>query len=294
MTKFAQTALRWPASAAHIGSSGSQALTKLPGTLADAIADLQGLLPRAQYRRHPLSDSATGLFGLRAELDSLLVNGRCLTVTPYQHGVGQQQGDGHYLAAPNAIAQLSAKLQDGADMRLPSGQMHAIAWLVTGQSADELAQQLAVLCAILPIPEWCATLRRLTANNDLMHQVTAAKVPRWRADEPLSWDPLRQARLLLGAEVAQLESLGNDAQTPIAKLQALAERRQARLDKLSTAITSLSTLSGKLWHWSASGDRDSLAAQLSQSAPPDHTMSISVATLLVSASPLTFWQELTP
>ena len=39
-----------------------------------------------------------------AELDRLLVNGHCLTVTPYQHGVGQRQGTQHHLSAPNAAA----------------------------------------------------------------------------------------------------------------------------------------------------------------------------------------------
>lgn len=291
---WTQGPLRWPASTGSLHSRAQGVLGQLPATQDSAMARLQGLAERAQYRPHPLSEAAAALAGLRSELDRLLVTGRCLTVTPYQHGVGQQQGQQFSLAAPNAVATLAAKLQDGADPLLPSGQLHALAWLVTGNSADALARQLAILCALLPLPEWCATLRRLTADNDLMNQPTAAKVPRWRADEPLSWAPLRPARLTLGAELAQLESLARDSQTPIAKLQGLATRRTARLAQLAEALAALGNLSGTLWHWQGQGDVASLATQLGQSTPPDHSQSMTVGALLLSPSPLTFWQELTP
>ncbi|MFM5239573.1 hypothetical protein ACEUAP_19565 [Aeromonas veronii] len=149
------------------------------------------------------------------------------------------------------------------------------------------------LCAILPLPEWCATLRRLTANNDTMSQPTAAKVPRWKADEPLSWDPLRPVRMALGAELAQLESLAQGATTPIAQLATLAQRRAAKLAELEKALNQLASISGQLWHWQGHGDTASLAAQLGQSSPPDHSHSMTVGALLLSPSPLTFWQELT-
>lgn len=291
---WTQGALRWPASAASLQANAQGVLAQIPATQTSATGRLQALAARAQYRHNPLSEAATALAGLRAELDRLLVTGRCLTVTPYQHGVGQQQGKQFSLAAPNAVATLAAKLQDGADPLLPSGQLHALAWLVTGNSTEELARQLAILCALLPLPEWCATLRRLRANNAPMSQPTAAKVPRWRADEPLSWAPLRPARLALGAELAQLESLARDSQTPIAKLLGLATRRTARLAQLAETLAQLGTLSGTLWHWQGQGDVASLATQLGQSSPPDHSQSMTVAALLLSPSPLTFWQELTP
>ncbi|MFC5706882.1 hypothetical protein [Aeromonas eucrenophila] len=291
---WSQGALHWPASTATLHTRAQGVLGQLPASQSSAMGRLQRLATRAQYRRHPLSEAAAGLASLRTELDRLLVTGRCLTVTPYQHGVGQLQGKQHHLSAPNAVATLVAKLQDGADPLLPSGQLHAIAWLVTGNSADDLAQQLAALCTLLPLPEWCGALRRLSANNDAMNQPTAAKVPRWRADEPLIWAPLRPARMALGAELAQLESLARDSQTPIAKLQGLATRRTARLDALAKALAQLSALSGTLWHWQGQGDAASLATQLGQSAPPDHSMSMTVGALLLSPSPLTFWQELTP
>ncbi|WP_180343337.1 hypothetical protein [Aeromonas veronii] len=290
---WTQGTLRWPASTGTIHTRASGVLGQLPDSQAGAVARLQALAPRAQYRPTSISPAAAALTGLRAELDRLLVTGRCLTVTPYQHGVGQHQGNLYSLAAPNAVATLAAKLQDGADPLLPTGNLHAIAWLVTGNSETALADALALLCAILPLPEWCAALRRLSANNNAMSKPTAAKVPRWRADEPLVWDPLRHARSLIGAELAQLESLAQGTTTPIAQLATLAQRRTAKLEELEKALDQLATISGQLWHWQGQGDAASLAAQLGQSSPPDHSHSMTVGALLLSPSPLTFWQELT-
>ncbi|MFM5616145.1 hypothetical protein ACET7O_09370 [Aeromonas veronii] len=290
---WTQGTLHWPASTEAIHTRVSGVLGQLPDSQARAVARLQALTPRAQYRPTPISQAAATLAGLRAELERLLVTGRCLTVSPYQHGVGQHQGNQYSLSAPNAVATLAAKLQDGADPLLPTGQLHAIAWLVTGNSETALANALTPLCAILPLPEWCAALRRLTANNDAMSKPTAAKVPRWKADEPLVWDPLRSARSLLGAEIAQLESLAQGTTTPITKLATMAERRADKLAELENALNQLASISGQLWHWQAQGDAASLAAQLGQSSPPDHSHSMTVGALLLSPSPLTFWQELT-
>jgi hypothetical protein len=118
-------------------------------------------------------------------------------------------------------------------------------------------------------------------------------VPRWRQDEPLIWDPLRQTRRALGASLAQLESLAADSQSPIVRLEALAARREARLRELAQALDQLAAISGQLWYWQGEGDAASLASQLDASNPPSHAYTHTVATLLLSATPLTFWQELT-
>ena len=228
-------------------------------------------------------------------LNQLLASGHCLTTTPYQHGIGQQQGGQHTLVAPNAIKAMAAKLQDGADHLMPAGQLHAVAWMVTGSSEAALAAALAPVCAILPLPEWCATLRRLTANNDIMAQPTAAMAPRWKAEDPLIWDPLRRQLMLNGARDALQESENNSPSpaTTKAKLAALAAKRAARVAELDDALTNKPSLAGLLWSWHGYGEPASLAAQLLESAHPDHSHSMTVGALLLSASPLTFWQELT-
>ena len=228
-------------------------------------------------------------------MDQSLSSGRCLTVTPYQHGIGQQQGGQYTLTAPNAIKAMAAKLQDGADPHLPAGQFHALAWLVTGSSEAELAANLAEVCAVLPLPEWCATLRRLTAENDLMAQPAAAMVPRWKAEEPLLWDPLRRQLMLTAARDA-LQSSENNSPAPVttkAKLAALTTKRAARVAELDDALASKPSLTGMLWSWHGYGEPASLAAQLLESAHPDHSHNMTVGALLLSLEPLTYWQELT-
>ncbi|MCE9968953.1 hypothetical protein LZ620_08015 [Aeromonas salmonicida] len=190
---------------------------------------------------------------------------------------------------------MATKLQDGADPHLPVGPLHAVAWLVSGTSEQELATKLAQVCAVLPLPEWCATLRRLTANNDTMAQPTAAMVPRWKADEPLIWDPLRRRLMLTAASDALQESEGNSP-APVAtraKLAVLTAKRAARVAELDEALAHKPSLAGMLWSWHGYGEPASLAAQLLDSEHPDHSHSMTVGALLLSASPLTFWQELT-
>lgn len=230
---------------------------------------------------------------LNTMLDQLLASGRCLTVTPYQHRIRQEQVGQYTLASPNAIKAIAAKLQDGADPNLPVGSLHAVAWLVTGTSEQELATKLASVCAIMPLPEWCATLRRLTANNDIMAQPTAAMAPRWKAEEPLIWDPLRRQLMLNGARDALQESEGNSPApvTTRAKLAALTAKRAARVAELDEALAHKPSLAGMLWSWHGYGDPASLAAQLLGSDHPDH--SHAVGALLLSPEPLTYWQELT-
>lgn len=221
--------------------------------------------------------------------------GHCLTITPYQHGIGQEQGGQHTLATPNAIKAMAAKLQDGADPLLPAGQLHAVAWLVTGSSDAELGATLAQVCAILPLPEWFATLRRLTANNDIMAQPAATMAPRWKAEEPLLWDPLRRQLMLTAAREALQES-ENNSPVPVAtkaKLAALVAKRAARVAELDEALANKPSLAGMLWSWHGYGEPASLAAQLLESDHPDHSHSMTVGALLLSTSPLTFWQELT-
>ncbi|HGY1009479.1 hypothetical protein ACK33S_14575 [Aeromonas hydrophila] len=167
--------------------------------------------------------------------------------------------------------------------------------MVTGTSEPELATKLASVCAILPLPEWCATLRRLSANNDTMAQPTAAMVPRLKADEPLIWDPLRRRLVLTAANDALQESENNSPApaTTRAKLAALTAKRAARVAELDEELANKPSLAGMLWSWHGYGDPASLAAQLLDSEPPDHSHSMTVGALLLSPSPLTFWQELT-
>ena len=218
--------------------------------------------------------------------------GAFLAVTPYQTSIGRGLKQSS-LAATSALKTMAAKLQDGADPHLPLGQLHAVAWMVTATNEQEQAAKLAEVCAVLPLPEWCATLRRLTAENDLMAQPAAAMVPRWTAGDQLIWDPLRRHLLVSSARSALQQSEGNSPspESTRAKLAALTNKRAARIAELDAELATKPSLAGKMWGWHGYGDPASLAAQLLQSDHPDH--SHAVGALLLSPEPLTYWQELT-
>lgn len=221
-----------------------------------------------------------------------MTTGYVLTVTPYIHGILQELG-APPCTATNAIKAMAAKLQDGADPHQPAGQLHAIAWMVTATSEQELAAKLTEVCSVLPFPEWCATLRRLTAENNLMAQPAAAMVPRWKAGDPLIWDPLRRHMLVSAARSALQQSEGNSPSPDAtrAKLAALTNKRTARIAELDAELATEPSLAGKLWSWHGYGDPASLAAQLMGCDHPDN--SHAVGALLLSHEPLTYWQELT-
>ena len=213
----------------------------------------------------------------------------CVLVTTIE----SMDGGNVAVSVSDTVKTMAAKLQDGADPHLPSGQLHAVAWMVTANNEQELAAKLTDVCAVLPLPEWCATLRRLTAENNLMAQPAAAMVPRWKAGDPLIWDPLRRHLLVSAARSALQQSEGNSPSpdTTRAKLAALTNKRAARIAELDAELATKPSLAGLMWGWHGYGDPASLAAQLLQSDRPDH--SHAVGALLLSPEPLTYWQELT-
>lgn len=194
---------------------------------------------------------------------------------------------------PLKMTDLTGKLLDNADQNAMGGNLHAVVWLVVAHSEQALATKLADVCTVLPLPEWCATLRRLNAENNLMAQPVAAMAPRWRAGDPLIWDPLRRHLLVSAARTALLQSEGNSPSpdTTRAKLAVMTSKRAARIAELDAELAIKTSLAGKMWSWHGYGEPASLAAELLKSDHPDH--SHAVGAMLLSAEPLTYWQELT-
>jgi hypothetical protein len=101
--------------------------------------------------------------------------------------------------------------------------------------------------------------------------------------------------VLTAAKDALQESEGNSPAPAAtrAKLAVLTAKRAARVAELDEALAHKPSLAGMLWNWHGYGDPASLAAQLLDSGHPDHSHSMTVGALLLSPSPLTYWQELT-
>lgn len=281
----------WPASAQAIQDNADTVLSQVGGVMASAVARVAATDAKVSYTRHDLSADAQALLNMRANLNNLMVQAKTLAVTPAVYGMGE---DG-YLSTQQAINALAAKLADNADRHTPANQQHALVLLLSAASPAQLLSQLTPICNLLAVPSLLAYQRQLqkeaSLDADKMQQNTPALTPRWTAKSNLNVQPLRQAAGLLGAQIAQLETLSSDAATPLDKLTALANKRTAMLAQLQTDLTALTTVTGSIWRYQYTGSAAALATELQNTAAPVK-QPVSVALVISSQQPLTFFQEL--
>lgn len=292
---WAQSPLNWPPSAASIETAANSVLAGLPTAQQQALTTLNDVAKAVSFTPHALSSDAAGLLHLRDQLNQLLVGGQRVTVTPYDYDVGQVEDSGHYLAPSNAATRLADKLLDTSDPHRPDGNLYVQGLLITANTLDEFATALAALTAMVPIPELCTCTRRVLAEQQhaqtRMQTPTTGLTPKWVPGKHL-YAPLRPAATALGAQLAQLESLAADNQSPIAKLTALANKRATWLNTQQQQLAELKVgLNATLYSLQASGTASSIAGSLSGGLP-SFDRAYTAAVLLVSDQPLTFFQEL--
>ncbi|CDT98513.1 conserved hypothetical protein [Vibrio coralliirubri] len=292
--------LSWPTSVQTIQTRAEQVTDQIGTTMNNAVSRLTNLENDASYGRHSLSEGASALLGLRGELESLLRTGTVLTVTPYQFQVGTTLDSGCYLNPQAAVKVLSGKLRDYADKHRPSPKtegdnIHCIAIMVTASQLALFASQLADLVSVFPLPDWCQVARQsqalVTNETDKLHQSAAIARPRFKPMAKLNADPLHDALHWQGAQIATLESLADDESHVIGKLQALAAKRTNKLDEIKAQINALKNLTGSVYAFSVTGSAESIATQISQASTPNHHP-LTVASLLLSHQPMTFFEEL--
>ncbi|MBY8190968.1 hypothetical protein KW510_00430 [Vibrio fluvialis] len=289
------SSLTWPHTATGIQSQAEAVTGQVGQTMVDAVSRLANLQSDANFGRHALSVEAEALLGLRAELDSLLIAGTVLSATPYQFQVGEKLDSGSYLSPNNAVKTLSAKLRDHSDRHRPNGHLHAVAIMLTGQSISEFAAKLEQITAVLTLPDWTQVARQakamLTNERDKLHQPVAMVQPRFKPFATLNALPVGDYFSEQSAQLATLESLASDSTHVIGKLQALAAKRSAVLSDISEAINNLKNLQGSVFSMSLNGSAESIATQLQNAAAPNNHQ-LTIASLLLSHEPLTFWEEL--
>lgn len=281
----------WPQSAQAIKQSAEGILSQVGAVMSEAINKVSATEAKVNINRHDLSTEAEALLNLRTELNNLLVQAKTLTVTPAVYGLG----DDGFLSTQQAINTLAAKLADNADRHTPANQNHALVLLLSAASPAQLISQLEPICNLLAVPALLAYQRQLqkaaSLPSDKMQQNKPALTPRWTQKSALNLQPLRNAAGLLGTQIAQLESLSSDAATPLAKLTALANKRSALITQLQTDLTALANVSGSIWRFAYTGSAAALATELQNTAAPVK-QPVSVAMVISSAQPLTFFQEL--
>ena len=287
--------LSWPNSSQAIQTSAELVTDQIGTTMNDAVSRLNSLESDASYGRHSLSEEANALLGLRGDLESLLRTGTALTATPYQFQVGTKLDSGCYLNPQAAVQVLAGKLRDHADKYRTNGNLHCVALMVTASQLAQFAHQLADLVSVFPLPDWCQVARQtqalVTNETDKLHQPAAIVQPRFKPMAKLNANPLHDALHWQGAQIASLESLADDANHVIGKLQALAVKRASKLGDVKAQINALKDLKGSVYAFSVTGNAESIATQISQAgAPNNHPFT--VASLLLSHEPMTFFEEL--
>jgi hypothetical protein len=289
-----QTAsLTWPtdslqASAESVTNQVGSAMNTATGKLAAVSGD-------ASFARNTLSASAVALLGLRSDLELLLNQGTVLSASLYQYQVGSELESGAYLNPQTAVKILAAKLRDLADPQRPTGQLHAVAVMLTASNLTSFANQLAELVTVLSLPDWCQVARQAKAlsTNDIdkLHQPAAIVQPRFKPTAHITSTTLSDYLTLQGAQIATLESLASDSTNVIDKLSVLAAKRTQKLSQLSAQINALKQLSGNVYSFSLSGTPESIASQLTQANVPN-SHQFTLASVLLSAEPLPFFEGL--
>ncbi|MDC0611886.1 hypothetical protein OAP63_14230 [Vibrio sp.] len=292
---WSQASLNWPDSAQSLETQSATVLNSVSSTMNSASNSLAELSGYAGYSQHPLSSEAAGLLSLRSELTSLLSSGTVLTVSPYQFEVGAKTKAGNYLDAKTAIDKLVQKLRDKADKYRPVTSHHCIAVMLSASKIEDFATNLNQLTQLFTLPEWCMAARYSTSlagiETTKRYQPAVIKQPRFKPSDDLNSNPLSDYLKWQGAQIATLESLASDQQNVISKLGALASKRGQYLTTTTQKIAALKSLQGTVWSMSLNGNAESLATALSQSsAPTSHPFTIT--SLILSDSPLTFWEEL--
>jgi uncharacterized coiled-coil protein SlyX len=263
--------------------------------MSAAIGQLAPLASDANFARHDLSASAAALLGLRGELQSLLSKGAVLSVSPYQFQVGNAVESGAYLNPQAAVKALAEKLRDLSDANRPTGQLNAVAVMLTASSLTSFATQLAQLTTVLNLPDWCQVARQAKAmsSNDMdkRHQPANIVQPRFKPTANITAATLNGYLSLQGAQIATLESLSSDSTNVIDKLSALATKREQQLSQQSAQINALKTLSGSVYSFALSGVPESIVSQLTQAGAPN-SHQFTIASVLLSAEPLPFFEGL--
>lgn len=295
-------AFAWPAQSTQWLASLNAPLAQAGSELSAAADRLDALASLASTAPNPVGAAAGGaIAGGRDGLTGLLAGVTALTVTPFQHGIGQGSGLQRYLSAPNLLKHMAGQLTAGGDPHRPVGRQYGLAILVLGTELGQLAQSLAVLNAVLPLPALqraerrAGQLARLEGEKWLMPASDTA--PKWRARglRRSTWP--RQAQQAMSAQLAALEGYAADTH-PVAELAALADRKAARLQAQAQHLATLQTeLAGGgttlRARWLGEGEPAELRDALLEGEAPGHEWGLCAGVLLAGPqSAMTYLKEL--
>ncbi len=246
MTWF-PVSMQWPEEATKwmddLGAAKEMAASDLQGagqrldSLKDMVStDLSQIGDLAKNAAAIGRDALNGQFG---------ESPRCITVTPFQPGVGEGTGYQRALSAPSVVQRLADKLQDVTDPNRPEGEQHAVVILFLGTRYDGMSSLLGKFNALMPIGDLQRAERR--ASNlvqlevDKWHIPSAGEQPVWFTAPVERCTVLREASQAFNAQLASLEAYAANS-SPLSDLADLAMRKASQVLEQSDRLTALRAL----------------------------------------------------
>lgn len=225
--------MRWPTETTQ-WMGQLDAAKALAGTeLANTGQRLSGLQGLATTNPGPVGAAAQHAIeaGRQALAEQLGEAPTCLTVTPFQSGIGQGRGYQRFLSAPNLLQVLASKLTDATDGTRPQGNQHALCLLFLATRFDQLAASLARFNALMPVPDLVRAQRRAEHLAQLETEKwqipQAGQLPRWQPLPLERCTVLKAAQQSMAGQIAVLEGYAADS-APMGDLAALASRKAAQ------------------------------------------------------------------
>ncbi|WP_458377758.1 hypothetical protein [Pseudomonas fluorescens] len=305
MNAWAPVTMRWPVQATQWMDDLSAAKDLAGGELASTAQRLAELDGMTSTNPGPVGAAAQGAIaaGRAALVEQMGEAPACLTVTPFQSGVGQGKGNQRFLSAPNLLQQLAGKLTDSSDSGVPSGPQHALSLMFLATRYDQLADTLSRFNALLPIPDLVRAERRARHLSTLEAEKfvipSAGPLPRWQALLLERCTVVKAAKQSMAGQLAVLESYAADS-SPMGDLTALAGRKTAQQQGRDQQLNDLKALlaGGNADHSMRAriigpGNATELRRDLLEGEAPGHEYVLSAGVLLVgSLQGLSFVREL--
>lgn len=302
---WAPVTMQWPTQATQWMGELTVAQDLAGCELASTATRLAGLDGLTSTNPGPVGAAAASAIAAgRAALAGQMGEApACLTVTPFQSGIGQGRGHQRFLSAPNLLQQLASKLVDSNDAGRPTGPQYALSLMFLGTRYDLFAETLARFNALLPIPDLVRTERRARNLSRLEAEKweipSAGPLPRWQSLPLERCTLVKAAKQSMAGQLAVLESYAADS-SPMGDLAALAGRKAAQqqgrneqLDDLKALLAGGNADNSMRARIIGPGDSTELRRLLLEGEAPGHEFVLSAGVLLVgSLQGLSFVREL--
>ncbi|EPM68885.1 hypothetical protein A584_16313 [Pseudomonas syringae pv. theae ICMP 3923] len=302
---WSPVAMRWPAQATQwmddLAPAKNLAGAEL-GSTATRLAELAGL---ATVNPGPVGAAAQAAVdaGRAALAGQLSQAPACITITPFQSGVGQGRGYQRFLSAPNLVKLLADKLLGSTPALRTDGEQYALVLMFLATHYDQLAGALSRFNALMPVPELQRTEKRARHLSRLEAEKwelpSAGQLPHWGTLPLERCTITKAAKQSLSGQLSALESYTAEG-SPLADLAALATRKAAQAAALDQQLKGLQDQlanpmpeTAMVARMIGPGNTAELRRSLLSEAAPGHEWVLCAGVMLVGQKEgLSFVQEL--